>query len=137
MKIFSAADPVSRVRARNCFLVNQFATPGLGSLLGGKFLAGMGQLALALTGFALVSVWFVSILSQAYHMEDLDSVSEVKSSSRFGEAGALVFLASWFWALVTSLRLLRQSKQAGPADPPIISPEKISVSPSEKPGPPG
>ena len=66
MKIFSGAKRLDRTAARNCFLVNQLATPGLGSLMAGKTGPGIGQLGLALAGFALVLAWFVLTILQTY-----------------------------------------------------------------------
>jgi len=51
----SSVRPLSRARAANCILVNLAATPGLGSLIGRRYLAGSGQLALALVGFVLLT----------------------------------------------------------------------------------
>ena len=66
--IFSAprGKAVSRAKARNAALLNLLATPGLGSLLAGRWIAGTGQLALALAGFTLFLVWFVKIMIQYY-----------------------------------------------------------------------
>jgi hypothetical protein len=136
MKIFSAAGPVNRVTARNCFLVNQFATPGLGSLMGGKVLPGIGQLALAVTGFVLVIVWFALTLIQAYDLTDFSREANVKSCAPWGEAGALVFAASWIWALATSIGLLQEAKRAGIANPTPLPPP-IAPPSSKNPDSPG
>jgi hypothetical protein len=108
MKIFSATGQPDRIRARNCFLVNQFATPGLGSLMAGRMIAGLGQVIVAVAGFALVVVWFVLTMIQTYKQFTEDAPAE--SHARFGETGALIFAAAWLWSLVTSLGLLRQAK---------------------------
>ena len=54
--------PLSPAKARNCLLLNQFATPGLGSLLGRRLVAGMGQLAAAVVGFVLFCAWVLVAL---------------------------------------------------------------------------
>lgn len=100
--------PVSRSTARNSALINQLATPGLGSLIAGRFVAGIGQLLLALAGFAMVVIWFVQVFIQLYHQ--MSSGSEPKSAAWLGEAGGLTFLASWLWALSTSISLLREAQ---------------------------
>ena len=51
--------PVSRAKAKNAALLNLLATPGLGSLLCGRWIAGAGQLVLCVAGFAVFIVWFV------------------------------------------------------------------------------
>lgn len=114
MKIFSAAAPPDRVAARNCFLVNQLATPGLGSIMGGRLVPGIGQLLLALAGFALVIVWFVLNLVRDFDSMNAQGSLPTTSPAHLGEAGGLVFMASWLWALVTSLSLLQAAKRSSP-----------------------
>jgi hypothetical protein len=48
---------LTRQRLYNCILTNQLATPGLGSILAGRKVAGIGQLLLATAGCILVCVW--------------------------------------------------------------------------------
>jgi hypothetical protein len=108
MKIFSAARALNRTTARNSFLVNQLATPGLGSLMAGRYLAGVGQLLLALIGFGLVLAWFVALMTQVFQQADGDVPP--KSVAWLGESGAATFVAAWLWALVTSLNLLRAAR---------------------------
>ena len=103
-------------------LLNQFATPGLGSLLGRRILPGLGQLALAIAGCALVIAWYALTLMQAYELMDINASASVASHARLGEAGAVAFLVSWFWALATSLSLLREAKGTDPASPMNIPP---------------
>ena len=88
--------------------MNQLATPGLGSLMAGRMLAGIGQLILAVAGFALVVAWFVEVLIQFYGM--INSDAPPRSVAWLGEAGALTFFAAWLWALVTSFSLLREAR---------------------------
>jgi hypothetical protein len=117
MKISSAGKVLSRTTARNSFLVNQLATPGLGSLMGGRHLAGTGQLLLALIGFGLVVAWFISLLTQMY--QQIDSDIPPKPVAWLGEAGGLTFAAAWLWSLVTSLSLLREARANEAPKPPI------------------
>ncbi len=100
--------PVSRVDARKGFLFNQLATPGLGSLMAGRYVAGSGQLLLALAGFVLVTGWFVMNLISLY--EQIEGNPQPQSYAWLGEWGALIFAAAWLWALVTSFSLLRQAR---------------------------
>ena len=60
--------PVSRAKAKNAAMLNLLATPGLGSLLCGRWFAGTGQLVLAVAGFALVVVWFLKEMIPYYGM---------------------------------------------------------------------
>lgn len=110
MKFTRGNEPISESTARNCFLVNQFATPGLGSMMGGHFIAGIGQLLLALIGFALIMGWFVLTMKESYAF-DINGTAEPKSYGVYGIAGLLIFGAGWIWALVTSLSLMRKARQ--------------------------
>ena len=97
-------------RARNCLLANQFATPGLGSLLGRRWIAGGGQLALALTGFVLFLIWFGLTIRDYYGLLS-DQTSAPVSHGRWAVAGILFMAAAWCWSWVTSLSLLREAKK--------------------------
>lgn len=108
MRISSAKRPLSRTTARNSFLINQFATPGLGSVMAGRWIEGIGQMIIAVIGFGLVVAWFCLVMFQFY--QQLNSEGTARSVAWLGEAGALVFAAAWLWALVTSLSLLREAR---------------------------
>jgi hypothetical protein len=95
--------------ARNAALINQFATPGLGSVMGGRIASGIGQLALAVTGFGLVILWFVAEMRQFYGQ--IEGNVEVKPVGWIGLIGAGVFAAAWLWSLVTSISLLREARR--------------------------
>lgn len=118
MKTSSAEQGLSRVKARNCALINQLATPGLGSLMAGRYLAGSGQLLLAVAGAGFVIVWFVAVMAQT--VQQLDDGARPKSMAWLGEIGALLFAISWLWSLVTSLSLLRQAPPEEMPAPPKI-----------------
>ena len=115
MKPSSLENPpviISRVKARNCALLNQLATPGLGSLLGGRIVAGGGQLALAIIGFGLLLVWFFQVMSGFYGMIT-DQQAEPQFHGAWGLAGAVIFVASWCWSGVTSISLMREAGRGG------------------------
>lgn len=116
--------PPSRAAARNAALVNQLATPGLGSLMAGRWVAGIGQLALAVAGFVMLVVWFFEIMVQYYGQ--ITGEVRVRPVGWIGEAGAILFVVSWFWALVTSLSLLRQAKTDDEAASRTLLPPKLS-----------
>jgi hypothetical protein len=123
MKTFSGGKLLSPATARNCFFVNQFATPGLGSLMGGKILAGIGQLLLALLGFGLLMVWFLQTIKAYYSLADEDAPELTHVSyARYFFAGALFFGASWLWSLYTSISLIRSAKVPEPLPPGSIPP---------------
>ncbi len=117
-KTSSGAKPLDRARARNCFLINQFATPGLGSLMAGRRVAGIGQLFAAVAGFVLIMLWFALRMSQLYN--EVVNDAQPQSAAWAGEAGAALFVAAWLWSLVTSLSVLREARTAEPAPPPKL-----------------
>lgn len=111
MKLFSPrGKPISRVTARNAALLNQFATPGLGSLLGRRWIAGTGQLVFAIAGFFLYVIWFIKELTQYYGQITGDV--EVLPIGGFLKSGLILFGASWLWSLVTSISLLHEAKRS-------------------------
>jgi hypothetical protein len=99
---------VSRTAARNAALVNQFATPGLGSLMAGRWIAGIGQLLLAVAGFVLAVVWFFETIIQFYGQINGDVTSH--PVMWIGEMGGGLFVLAWLWALVTSISLVAGAK---------------------------
>jgi hypothetical protein len=107
--------PLSRTAARNAALLNQCATPGLGSLVAGRRVAGVGQLLLALVGFGLFAVWVVLLSIQLYNL--FTDGKETASQAWLGEAGAGIFAAAWLWSLATSWSILRQARGQ---EPPVL-----------------
>src|SRR4051812_48704823 len=85
---------INRSKALNCLLINQFATPGLGSLLGRRFLAGTIQLLLAVLGFLLVVAWFVQVTYTSYRQISEQQTPSVPDSW-LGKVGFILFLSSW------------------------------------------
>jgi hypothetical protein len=88
--------------------------------MAGRWVAGLGQLAVAVAGFVMVVVWFFEIMIQYYGQ--VTGNVEVRSVGWIGAVGAILFVASWFWALVTSVSLLRQAKVDDQNQPRPVSP---------------
>ena len=110
MKLFSpSSTPPSRATARNATLLNLFATPGLGSLIGRRWLAGSGQLVLFLTGFVLFCVWNFNIISNFYKLAFSDYPPPVDHSGNTAWAAVTLCVAAWLWSMVTSLSLMREA----------------------------
>jgi 4a-hydroxytetrahydrobiopterin dehydratase len=110
MKPSSAPKRLSRTKARNAAFLNLLATPGLGSLVAGRWLAGTGQLLLAIAGFVLFLVWFMDEMSQFYGQISGDV--PVKPLGHLLAAGLILFALAWLWSLVTSISLLRSASHA-------------------------
>jgi len=103
-------------------LINQFATPGLGSLLVRRIVSGTLQLLLAVAGFVLLVYWIVHFF---YNMA-MKQADEPISPGNFGWTGAwgaLLFAGSWIWSLFTSISVLRQARRAEESQnlPPILT----------------
>lgn len=99
--------------ARNAALLNQCATPGLGSLIAGRILVGLGQLAVALTGFGFFVFWFIAEMHQFYSL--MDGNTEVKPIGWIALTGVGIFGAAWLWSLFTSISLMREARRNAPA----------------------
>ncbi len=110
MKPSSAPKNISRAKARNAGLLNLLATPGLGSLAAGRWLEGFGQLALSVTGFILVLVWFIREIVPYYGEMFSDTPPSIVGLSMVGE-GMGLFALAWVWSLVTSISLSREASK--------------------------
>jgi len=111
--------------ALNCLLVNQFATPGLGSLMARRFWAGLLQLSLAVVGFCGFTAAFVLTMIDFYR-QTREAPSLPTSHSSLLIISLVIFAASWCLAWITSLQLLREAKrnEAG-KPPPGLPPPRI------------
>src|SRR5262245_27645663 len=108
------------IHTRNAVLINQLATPGLGSHLAKRYIAGTGQLLLAISGFVCVMVWFGQISLRMWRLiQDLPARPDRWPHA--GWVGLAFFVAAWVWAGITSLSLLREARRAGQGNPPPIS----------------
>lgn len=77
--------------------------------MAGRWIAGSGQLILALTGFGFFVVWFAKTMVQYYGMITNDA--PVTPVGWIGLTGLWIFVAAWLWSLVTSFSLLREARQ--------------------------
>ena len=101
---------LSRSKANNCVLINQCATPGLGSILARRYVAGIGQLFVALAGFGLFVAWFVQVMIKFYSLIN-DSSAEAEMSFRLMKIGVGIFAAAWIWSWFTSISVMREAKR--------------------------
>lgn len=91
--------------------------------MGGRILAGLGQLLLALIGFGFVVLWFLKTIKVYYSLADEDAPDAAHVSyAKLFLAGALFFGASWLWSLLTSISLVRNAKVPEPPPPGSIPP---------------
>ena len=108
MKPSSAPPKNKRVTARNAALLNLLATPGLGSLLAGRRLAGTGQLLIFLAGFVLFCGWSLRNLYNYYHlMFDEAPPAPDAAGKNLAVLGGVLCAVAWLWSLATSVSLSR------------------------------
>jgi len=100
--------PLDRSAAWLCVVTNQLVTPGLGSIVAGRFWAGLIQLALALAGCVLLVLWFFHLLKVELQGEDL--AAGLHPYAWLGEVGLALFLSGWLLALSSSVGILRQAR---------------------------
>ena len=110
MKPSSTPKPPSRTAARNATLLNLLATPGLGSIIARRWVEGVGQLLLSVTGFMLVVVWFVRVMVPYYGQMFSDTPPSPVGFKMLG-GGFGLFALAWVWSLLTSLSLSRSLAQ--------------------------
>ncbi len=113
MKPSSAPQKSSRATVRNATLLNLLATPGLGSLLAGRRVAGTGQLVIFLAGFLLFCAWSFGNISHYYQLMFADvPAPEGTGITRTPWPGMVLCLVAWVWSLFTCISLSRASEQA-------------------------
>jgi hypothetical protein len=112
---------------------SNFALPGSGSLLGGRW-SGYGQLLLALLGFGLTTWHGIRFIAWTTHhwselwapgTDAVEMLLTIWNLTRWIGLGLVLFAAAWLWAATTSISLLRAARQKQnppPSPPPPISP---------------
>jgi hypothetical protein len=118
--------PLSRQTAWGCFTTNA-ALPGFGSLVAG-YRVGYFQAAVFLAGFAMTAVfgvrfiiWYLSNYSRLQLVMADDVISawlEIWGAVRLSLVGMALCAMGWLWALATSLRIIRESRNAEAAGTP-------------------
>jgi hypothetical protein len=111
---------LSAVRAWTFLGINLLATPGLGSLWGGRKLAGQGQLLFSVTGFCLIVAWIFKITIGSMTAQ-LSGTESAPVSAGWWQAGALLFGVAWLWSLATSISLVREAWPDTAVPPPRLS----------------
>lgn len=103
--------PLSLTRVWTCILTNLCATPGLGSIMGRRLIAGCGQLVLAVAGFLLITAWMGLLFYRQFN-EAMEKPVTVNPRDWMWQIGVILFGAAWLWSLVTSISLWRHAKAA-------------------------
>jgi 4a-hydroxytetrahydrobiopterin dehydratase len=114
MKLFSPKGlPLSRAAAKNATFLNLLGTPGLGSLIARRWIAGTGQLLLFLTGFVLFCMWALNVIVGYYRQGFSNEPAPVGHWGHIGLTGVALCVVAWCWSAVTSFSLLRSASAAG------------------------
>ena len=122
---------LSRKRVTSYTLLNLAATPGLGSLMARRWVAGSGQLGLSIAGFCLVMVWFYQLVVIQFYGQ-IDGAVEAKPVGWIGLLGAGLFGVAWFWSFVTSMSFSREAADSRASElrnsrPSLAKPDKITT----------
>ena len=124
MKIFSVAKnkKLDRNSAMALAGLNLLATPGLGTILAGRFFVGALQLAAAASGFLLIMKWFYDLIQTAF-------TGTVSAPSWEWRSGVLFFLAGWLAAAWSSYNFVRAASAQATPQRSLQTPPKLDGSP--------
>lgn len=111
MKRSSGRKKISRSKARNAVLLNQLGTPGLGSLVARRWVAGSLQLILFLSGFALFCFWAGRNVVEYYRTGFASKPEQTASAGWMAWTGVGICVAAWCWAMLTGFSLLREASK--------------------------
>jgi hypothetical protein len=100
--------PLSVVRAWSFLGVNLLATPGLGSIWGGRKLAGRGQLFFSIVGFCLIVGWIFK-LSLNISAGEINGTDSAPVPPWLWRGGLLAFGIGWLWSLITSIGMVLEA----------------------------
>ncbi len=111
MKPSLARKKISRSQARNAVLLNQLGTPGLGSLIAGRWVEGVLQLLIFLAGFVLFCLWAFRSLAQYYEMMFNNAPKTTPGDLGLAFGGVGICALAWVWSLQTGFSLLREASK--------------------------
>jgi hypothetical protein len=92
-------------------VLQNLATPGIGSLKARRIFAGIGQLALAVASCFLAGAWVIGWSYRIYQAQTGETVLP-NSSDWLLKWGIICFGVSWLWALITCVSLVLEAKTA-------------------------
>ena len=100
----------ARQPAWACVLSN-LVLPGLGTFVARRRVAGILQLVVSQTGFALCLLWAILFVRDWIHQGHMPD--DVTPDLALGLAGAAIFLLAWIWSLASSVEILLNSRKSG------------------------
>jgi hypothetical protein len=95
-------------RARGAFLTNLTVLPGLGTLIYGRRLLGLAQMALAALGFLLICAWLYGLM-----VETLSTLELPKGGGPYAREGLLglgLSMAALAWSGWSGYRIWQQAR---------------------------
>lgn len=101
---------VSSDRAWACVLQN-LATPGIGSLKARRMFAGVCQFTLAIAGCFLACAWAIEWSYRIFQAQISETIPQ-NPPGWLLQWGVACFGVSWLWALITCVRLVLEAKAA-------------------------
>lgn len=98
-------------------VINQLATPGLGSWITGHRVAGVGQMALGCVALIDVLVHSYRFLAATVR-NAFDGLAAPGFPSESWNRALCIFGIAWIWAAVTSLQMFLELRRLAPVGPP-------------------
>lgn len=107
--------------------INLLATPGLGTILAGKFMRGLIELALSVSGFAFIIAWmFKAFFAMVAVAADTNNGGPADSYSFLWKIGVPMFAAGWLISAWSSILFIQEASKMAP--PKIPTPPKLDGS---------
>ena len=91
--------------------MSNLVLPGLGTFLAHRRVAGVIQLVVSQTGFALTLLWAILFARDWVRQGNLPV--DTASHLGVGLIGSAIFLVAWIWSLASSVNILRNSRKTG------------------------
>jgi hypothetical protein len=100
--------PLTRDHAWAYVLLN-ISVPGWGSLKAGRIFAGLGELAIVVTGLVMLAAWFFEWMNRIVQSEIGDSLPPVPPAWLW-QGGVISCVISWVWTIITCVSLMREAR---------------------------
>lgn len=92
-------------------VVSNLVLPGLGTFVARRRIAGILQLAISQTGFALSLLWAILFVREWVRQGSMPE--DITPALAVGFTGATLFLLAWIWSLISSVEILINSRKSG------------------------
>lgn len=110
-----------RDRLQIAIIINQLATPGLGTWMAGRRVAGAGQLVLACIGFVLIVMFLGLIIINTIRSAETGLEAPLPPAN-WWQWGMIFFGIAWIWAGFSSIQMwmeLRAQRRSTQVPPPL------------------